>query len=220
MTGKKNLPANDVERRIAEVEVGRGVVATEQPSRDVGTHFIGNDVKGSRSLRLVHFAAALISHEGVSEQRFERRNPFHHGAHRQQCIEPISELAREALRHEIGWNPVGPVPAVGSIPSGGERDDTGVKPGVPDVGNPLGGCPAVAAGDEHGVHPRTVGAVGCRRVAHELVPAGSRSGLELLPAADDVEPAAGPAFPDGQRQPPVTLLADHPVTHVPQPVQL
>ncbi len=52
------------------------------------------------------------------------------------------------------------------------------------------------------------------------LPAGDRPLAELLPSADHVEGAAGGAVVDRQRQPPVALLADHPVVHVQEPVEL
>ncbi len=59
-----------------------------------------------------------------------------------------------------------------------------------------------------------------RRVALELVPARHRALVELLAAADDLDRAARRAVVDRQRQAPVALLADHPVVHVAQPVEL
>src|SRR3990170_6689235 len=58
------------------------------------------------------------------------------------------------------------------------------------------------------------------RVAIEALPALDRPLPELLATADDVERAARPAVVDRQRQAPVALLADHPVVHVQEPVEL
>ena len=44
--------------------------------------------------------------------------------------------------------------------------------------------------------------------------------VELVAPADHVDRAARAALVDRQRQPPVALLADHPVAHVAQPVEL
>ena len=60
----------------------------------------------------------------------------------------------------------------------------------------------------------------CGRVALERLPALDRALLELLATADDLDRAARRAVVDRQRQPPVALLADHPVVHVAEPVQL
>ena len=58
------------------------------------------------------------------------------------------------------------------------------------------------------------------RVPLEDVPALDRPLVQLLAAADDLDRAAGRAVVDRQRQPPVALLADHPVVHVAEPVEL
>ena len=59
-----------------------------------------------------------------------------------------------------------------------------------------------------------------RCVALEPFPTHDRASLQLLAAADDLDRAAGRAVVDRQRQPPVALLADHPVVHVAEPVEL
>ena len=59
-----------------------------------------------------------------------------------------------------------------------------------------------------------------RRVAGERLVALDGALLELDLGAEDVEPAARLALEDGQREPPVALLRDHPVVHVPEPVEL
>src|SRR6266576_591402 len=57
-------------------------------------------------------------------------------------------------------------------------------------------------------------------MALERFPAVDRPALELLAASDDIERAARLTVVDRQRQAPVALLADHPVAHVDQPVEL
>ena len=47
-----------------------------------------------------------------------------------------------------------------------------------------------------------------------------RARPQVMVAADDIEMPARLALPDGQRQAPVALLADHPIVHVAQPVHL
>ena len=96
-----------------------------------------------------------------------------------------------------------------------EGHDPGVQPRIAHVGDPRHGLPARRAGDGDRVHERPV-----RRVSLEDLPARDGSLAELVAAADDVEPAARAAVVDRQRQAPVALLADHPVAHVDQPVQL
>ena len=97
----------------------------------------------------------------------------------------------------------------------GERHDPGVQPGIADVPDAFDGTPTARAGDLHGVDPRSMGGV-----VFERFPALDRTGLQFLAAADHVHPAAGAAVVDRQRQPPVALLADHPVVHVAEPVEL
>ena len=71
------------------------------------------------------------------------------------------------------------------------------------------------AGDAHLVDPRPM-----RGVALERVPAADRPLVQLVAPADDLDRAARRAVVDRQRQPPVALLADHPVVHVAEPVEL
>src|SRR3989337_3295 len=58
------------------------------------------------------------------------------------------------------------------------------------------------------------------RVTLAAVPSFDGALLQLLAAADDVERPARRAVVDRQRQAPVALLADHPVVHVQEPVEL
>ena len=96
-----------------------------------------------------------------------------------------------------------------------ERDDPGVEPRVADVLDPLDRRAAARTGDPDRVDVRPV-----RGVALERLPALDRALVELLAAADDLDRAARRAVVDRQRQAPVALLADHPVVHVAQPVEL
>src|SRR4051794_39145448 len=57
-------------------------------------------------------------------------------------------------------------------------------------------------------------------MALELLPACDGPLLEFLSAADDFKRVALAADPDRQGQPPETLLGNHPVAHVLEPVQL
>jgi hypothetical protein len=96
-----------------------------------------------------------------------------------------------------------------------ERDDPGVEPGITDVLDPIDRLAAVRAGDLDLVDPWSM-----RGVALEPVPALDRALLQLLATTDHLDRAAGRAVVDRQRQPPVALLADHPVVHVAEPVEL
>ena len=96
-----------------------------------------------------------------------------------------------------------------------ERHDPGVQPRVADVPDPFDRRAAAGTGDPDRVH---VGPV--RAVTLERLPALDRALLELLATTDDLDRAARRAVVDRQREPPVALLADHPVVHVAEPVEL
>ena len=96
-----------------------------------------------------------------------------------------------------------------------ERHDPRVQPRIADVRIRSTGCAARRAGDRDRVDVRPV-----RGVALERLPARDGPLVQLVAAADDVERAARLAVVDRQRQAPVALLADHPVVHVQQPVEL
>src|ERR1035437_8753841 len=59
-----------------------------------------------------------------------------------------------------------------------------------------------------------------RRVPLECLPAFDRPFGQLLATADDCNLAAMGALVDRERQAPIALLADHPVVHVEEPVEL
>ena len=112
-------------------------------------------------------------------------------------------------------NHLPPVLRVLPVMQGRERHDPGVEPRIADVADPLDRRAAPGTGDLDRVD---VGPV--RRVALELLPALDGALLEFVAATDDLDSPAGRAVVDRQREPPVALLADHPVVHVAQPVEL
>ena len=58
---------------------------------------------------LVHLVAVLVAHQAVAEQHLERRLAVaHHRAHRQERVEPVAELAGEALGDEVGRDTTSP----------------------------------------------------------------------------------------------------------------
>ncbi len=59
-----------------------------------------------------------------------------------------------------------------------------------------------------------------RGVALEILPACDGPLVELVAPTDDLDRAARRAVVDRQRQAPIALLADHPVVHVAEPVEL
>ena len=163
----------------------------------------------------MHVLAALVAHQRVAQAGAERLTPVQHGRHHQQRVEPVAVLAGEALGDEVRRVPLLPDVGMRPVPHGGERHDAGVQPGVADVRNARDRRPALAAPDFHSIDPWPV-----RRVTLEVLPPRHRSRSKLLRRCDDVHVAAFRALVDRERQTPVPLLADHPVVHVAQPVQL
>ena len=110
--------------------------------------------------------------------------------------------------------PLAPVVAVVPVAQRGEWHDAGVQPWVAHVLYARDPLAALAALDPDRVYPGAV-----RGVAFELLHTLYRALGQLGLAADHLEVAAL-ALEDGQRQPPVTLLGDHPIVHVAKPVEL
>ena len=81
----------------------------------------------------------------VAEERLERRLPAEHGAHRQHRVEPVAELAGEALGDEVGREPLLPGAPIPVVTHGRVRHDTGVEPGIPDFRD---NCPDVYNPDQ------------------------------------------------------------------------
>ena len=71
----------------------------------VGRAFEGDGV----AFALVHLVAGLVAHQSMAEKGFEGCLGLEHGAHCQQGIEPVAELAGEALGDEVGWKPLFPI---------------------------------------------------------------------------------------------------------------
>ncbi len=199
----------------AEQDVVLRARVDEHPAHDVDAHALRRVVELDRvSPALVHRPAVLAEQGPIPEDRPEGRLAAEHGAHRQQRVEPVAELAGEALADEVRREP--PCPRVRGLPVVHRREgnDAGVQPGVPDVVDSLDRRAAPAARDLHRVD---VGAV--RRVPGEPVPSVDGALAQLADASDDAHRAARRAVVDRQGQPPVALLADHPVVHVQQPVE-
>ena len=118
----------------AEVEVCRRVVAGEEPAHYVHPHPLGRlGEPDSVALALVHLFALLVAEEGIAEAATEGLPVLEDRAHRQQRVEPVAELAGEALRYPVRREPLLPVRAVLAILERGIRDDAGVQPGVTDI---------------------------------------------------------------------------------------
>ena len=124
----------------------------------------------------MHLTPVGALHQRVPENGLERRAFLEYGAHRQDGVEPVAELAREALGNEVKREPFLPVVVVGEVVRGRERDDAGVEPGVAYVLNARDRLAAFPALDLDFVHPGPV-----RRVPVEVFPAGHGPGLQFLP---------------------------------------
>ena len=208
-------PARLVRGVPAEVDVVLGPGVGEHPAHHVRAHPLGGLVElDGVAPALVHLTAVFAVDQRIPEQRLERRLAAQHRAHGQQRVEPVAELAGEALGHEVGREPALPELGVFTVVQGRERHDPGVQPRVAHVSDAGHGPAAARAADLHRVHVRPV-----RGVALEFLPALDRQLGQLFAAANHGHDAAL-AVVDRQRQAPVALLADHPVVHVQQPVQL
>ena len=108
----------------------------EHPAHHVDAHPLGGLVElDGVAPALVHLAAVLAEDERVAEERLERGLAAQHGAHRQQRVEPVAELAGEALGHEVGREPAAPVLGVRAVVHRGERHDARVEPRIAHVGD-------------------------------------------------------------------------------------
>ena len=203
-------------RPVAEVKVHRRIGGHEHPAHDVGADRLGRLVEGDRvALALVHILTVLVAHRGIPEQGAGHRLVGHHRRHREQGVEPVAELAGERLGYEVRREPVAPVGAIRVPAQRRKANDSPVEPRIPDVGDPSRAATARGAGDLDRVHPGPV-----RGVPLEGLPAGDRAIAQLVTTADHLPRLAVLADPDGQREAVVALLADHPVAHISQPVQL
>ncbi len=214
---QEEQPAAGLVGRVpAEADVLLGPCRHVEPAHDVDAHPLGGLVEVDRVAgALVHRPAVLGEQRGIAEDRHERRLAAEHRSHRQHRVEAVAELAREALGDEVGRVPLRPVVRILAIVERGEGHDARVQPRVADVGDPRDRRAARRTGNRDRIDIRAV-----RGMALKGLPTGERSFLELLAATDDVERAARLAVVDRQRQAPVALLADHPVAHVDQPVEL
>ncbi len=139
------------------------------------------------------------------------------GAHRDEAVEPVPELARERFADPVRREPLVPEVPVRAVAQGGVSNAAGVQPWVAYIGGARHRAAATRTRDLHGVH---VGPV--RRVTFELVPALDGTFAELVLVTDDLVMGAlfVVADPDRQSQSPIALLGDHPILHIAQPIHL
>jgi len=201
---------------VAKEQVVLGPVRAIEPAHHIHAHPVRRLIELDHvPRRLVHRRAILGQQRGVGKVLQEGRALLQHGRHRQQAIEPVAELAREGLADPVRREPPLPVGLVGAIVQRREGHHPGIQPGVAYVLDTAHLGATFGTTDLDCVHVRAV-----RRVTLENVPARHGTRLELVLVLDHLIVIARVALPDGQRQPPVAFLADHPVVHVTQPVQL
>ncbi len=120
----------------AEQDVLLGPRGREDPPHDVDAHPLGGLVEvDGVAPRLVHRAAVFTEHQCIAKDRLERRLAPKDRRHREQAVEPVPELAREALRDEVGREPLGPVAGLLAVVERRERHDSGIQPWIANVGN-------------------------------------------------------------------------------------
>ena len=151
----------------------------------------------------------------VSVARVERIDGF-------QSVQPSAKLAsrpvemelpRERLRDQVRRIPFPPIIRIRPVLKRAETDDARVKPGTTHIAGAVCLRATPRARDDNPINPRLVG-----RVPLKLLPPGDSPRPQFLLVADYVKVTALLTHPDRQRQPPESLLADHPVVHVLQPV--
>ena len=111
--------------------------------------------------------------------------------------------------------PFSPEIRVVTVAQGAEADDPGIQPGVADIGDAAHLPAAFLAGDLDFVDEGPMG-----RMSFEFIPALDGTLFQFVFVADHLVVAAVIADPDGQGQAPVAFLGDHPIMHIPQPIQL
>ena len=157
----------------------------------------------------MHRSSIGTNHKAVTEDRLRWFARGHHCGHGEERVEPVTELAGEALRDEVGGEPALPVLRILAVAHRGEGDDPRVKPRVPNVRNTRHLRPAPAAVDLYFVNVWTV-----RRMPLKRGRASGCTTLEILARAKHLNLAARGAFVDRKGETPVALLGDHPVAHV------
>ena len=126
-----------VGRVPAEVDVVLGPGRHVQPAHDVDAHPLGGLVElDGVAPALVHRPAVLAEERRVAEDRPERLLAAEDRRHREHRVEPVPELAREALGDEVGREPLRPVLGLLAEVERRERHDPGIEPGIADVGDP------------------------------------------------------------------------------------
>ena len=151
----------------AKPQIGGGVLRQVEPAQRIDPQLLGGFFEpDGGAVRLVHRFAIFIHHQPMPQQRLERGAPVHHGGHREQGVEPVAELAGEALGDHIGGIPLAPRFPIRVVLQRREGNDPGIEPRIPHVGNAGHQVPRAGIADLDLVDPWAV-----RGVTRELVPA-------------------------------------------------
>ena len=83
----------------------------------------------------MHRSPIGTNHKAVAEDRLRWLTGGHHRGHGEERVEPVTELAGEALRDEVGGEPALPVLRILAVAHRGEGDDPRIKPRIPNIRN-------------------------------------------------------------------------------------
>src|SRR5262249_20136966 len=147
---------------------------------------------------LVHGPAIFGEQRRIPKTLPERRTVLQHRGHGQEAIEPVAELAWEGFADPIGRVPGTPGVTVSAVAQRAETDNTGVEPGVSDIGDALHGRATRGAGNLDGVNVRSVRCVPLKRL-----PSLDRPRRQFVLVPNDLIVAAGGTFPEGESQTPI-----------------
>ncbi len=119
---------------VAEEQVLVELLVDEQPAHRVDAHRLRRVVEPDGvAPRFVHRAAILGVERRVAVDDLGRREVLEDGAHRDQAVEPVAELAWEGLADPVGGHPLLPIVVVRAVADGRVGHAAGVKPRVADV---------------------------------------------------------------------------------------
>src|SRR4030095_13619328 len=207
---KNKTISNLVRRPVAEIDVVGWIVPAKHPAHHINPHLFRRFLERyGVALGLVHLLALFVPHDGVPQEHSKGGSSLHQGAHSEQGVKPVAKLARKAFSNKVRRKTLLPVSALAGIAQGRVGHDAGSEPGIPNVRNAALRSVTLGATNLDQIYPRPV-----RRVTVKLFPSTDSATLELLTTANDVESAAALTYPDGQSEPPITLLRDHPVAHI------
>ena len=163
----QELAAGLVAAMITEEQVVFGLVGAVQPAHHIHAHIVGGFVELDRvAPTLVHGAPVFCHQRGVTEILQEGRAARHHGAHRQQAVEPVAELPGERFADPVRRVPASPEIGVFAVAQCAEGHNAGVQPGIAHIRHAAHHAPALRAGQLDRIHIRPV-----RRMSFQRFPA-------------------------------------------------